>query len=82
MFATTWLTAEEVEQARVRAYRDYYYRPGFIVGEALKVRRMADIKRLVRGANSVRARLRFFREANEKQEQTTPGVTAGSSQTG
>jgi radical SAM superfamily enzyme YgiQ (UPF0313 family) len=82
LIETPWLTAEEVEQARVRAYRDYYYRPGFIVGEALKVRRMADIKRLMRGANSVRARLRFFREANEKKEQTNPGVTAGSSQTG
>jgi hypothetical protein len=52
-----------VEQARIRAYREYYYRPSYIVGEALKVRRLADLQRLARGANSVRARLRFFRQA-------------------
>jgi anaerobic magnesium-protoporphyrin IX monomethyl ester cyclase len=70
LIETPWLTAEEVEQARVRAYREYYYRPRFIVGEALKIRRMADIKRLARGANSVRARLRFFRQSKEDQEST------------
>jgi radical SAM superfamily enzyme YgiQ (UPF0313 family) len=61
LIETPWLTAEEVEQARLRAYREYYYRPRFIVGEALKIRRLADVKRLARGANSVRARIRFFR---------------------
>jgi anaerobic magnesium-protoporphyrin IX monomethyl ester cyclase len=71
LIETPWLTAEEVEQARVRAYREYYYRPRFIVGEALKIRRMADIKRLARGANSVRARLRFFRQSKENQESTS-----------
>ena len=60
LIETPWLTADEVEQARIRAYREYYYRPRFIVGEALKVRRLADIKRLARGANSVRTRIRFF----------------------
>ena len=60
---TPWLTAREVEEARIRAYREYYYRPQFIVGEALKIRRLADIKRLARGANSVRTRIRFFRQA-------------------
>ena len=57
---TPWLTAKEVEEARIRAYREYYYRPQFIVGEALKIRRLADIRRLARGANSVRTRIRFF----------------------
>ena len=61
LIETPWLTAEEVEEARLRAYREYYYRPRFIVGEALKIRRLADVKRLARGANSVRARIRFFR---------------------
>ncbi|MGD8625430.1 MAG: radical SAM protein [Anaerolineae bacterium] len=63
LIETPWLTAEEVEQARIRAYQRYYWRPRFIVGEALKVRRLADVKRLARGANSVRARIRFFRQA-------------------
>jgi radical SAM superfamily enzyme YgiQ (UPF0313 family) len=75
LIETPWLTAEEVEEARVRAYREYYYRPRFIVGEALKVRRLADIKRLARGANSVRARIRFFNQAAEESHQ--PGTPAG-----
>jgi anaerobic magnesium-protoporphyrin IX monomethyl ester cyclase len=63
LIETEWLSADQVEQARIRAYREYYYRPSYIVGEALKVRRLADVQRLARGANSVRARLRFFRQA-------------------
>jgi anaerobic magnesium-protoporphyrin IX monomethyl ester cyclase len=76
LIQTPWLTAKEVEEARIRAYREYYYRPQFIVGEALKIRRMADVKRLMRGANSVRARIRFFRQTTDEhhqhQGQTTP----------
>ena len=68
LIETPWLTADEVEQARIRAYREYYYRPRYIVGEALKVRRLADIKRLARGANSVRSRIRFFNQATEKRQ--------------
>jgi anaerobic magnesium-protoporphyrin IX monomethyl ester cyclase len=60
---TPWLSAKEVEEARIRAYREYYYRPQFIVGEALKIRRLADIRRLARGASSVRTRIRFFNQA-------------------
>jgi radical SAM superfamily enzyme YgiQ (UPF0313 family) len=60
---TPWLTAKEVEEARIRAYREYYYRPQFIIGQALKIRRLADIRRLARGASSVRTRIRFFSQA-------------------
>jgi radical SAM superfamily enzyme YgiQ (UPF0313 family) len=65
LIETPWLSATEVEEARIRAYREYYYRPKFIIGEALRIRRWADIKRLVRGANSVRTRIQFFRQATD-----------------
>ncbi len=68
LIETPWLSAQEVEQARIRAYREYYYRPRFILGEALKVRRLADVKRLARGANSVRARLQFFERSRAAGE--------------
>jgi len=74
LIETPWLTAEEVEQARIRAYRAYYYRPQFIIGEALKIRRMADIKRLARGANSVRARIKFFNQATEERQEQPSGA--------
>jgi radical SAM superfamily enzyme YgiQ (UPF0313 family) len=78
LIETPWLSAKEVEEARIRAYREYYYRPRFIVGEALKVRRLADIKRLARGANSVRARIRFFGQASEEaHEQNAQATSAG-----
>jgi anaerobic magnesium-protoporphyrin IX monomethyl ester cyclase len=66
LIETPWLSAEEAEAARVQAYREYYYRPQFIVGEALKVRRLADLKRLARGANSVRGRIKFFRQTTAR----------------
>lgn len=75
LIETPWLTAQEVEEARIRAYREYYYRPSFIVGEALKIRRLADVKRLTRGANSVRTRIQFFRQATgERREEATPAA--------
>ena len=67
LIETPWLTARQLEEARVQAYREYYYRPRYILGEALKVRRLADVRRLLRGAGSVRARLKLFREAADKQ---------------
>jgi anaerobic magnesium-protoporphyrin IX monomethyl ester cyclase len=80
LIETPWLTADEVEQARIRAYREYYYRPRFIFGEALKVRRMADVKRLARGAGSVRARIRFFRESSmEREPSNAKGARVGGS---
>jgi len=83
LIETPWLTAEEVERARIRAYRQYYYRPRFIVGEALKIRRLADIKRLARGANSVRARIKFFCQGTEEgQQQTARTTPAGAASTG
>jgi len=69
---TPWLSAKEVEEARIRAYREYYYRPQFIVGEALKIRRLADIRRLARGASSVRTRIRFF---NQTVQEPPAGVS-------
>jgi radical SAM superfamily enzyme YgiQ (UPF0313 family) len=78
LIETPWLTAKQVEEARIRAYREYYYRPRFIVGEALKIRRMADVKRLMRGANSVRARIKFFRQSTEEhQERAVETTSAG-----
>ena len=79
LIETPWLSAEEVEQARIRAYREYYYRPSFILGEALKVRRLADLKRLARGASSVRARIRFFRQTTKEEQDPSSQATASSS---
>ena len=76
LIETPWLTAQEVEDARIRAYREYYYRPEFVLGEALKIRRLADIKRLARGASSVRSRIKLFSKASEQHRDTVDQTTS------
>jgi len=60
MIETPHLSRAETEQARIRAYREYYFRPQFILREAVRIRHPRDVKRLLRGARSVLARLNFF----------------------
>ena len=40
-----------------------------IVGRQFAKNRLADIKRLARGANSVRGRIKFFNQSSEEQHQ-------------
>ncbi len=63
MIETPLLSREQTEQARLRAYREYYFRPGFILREAARIRTPRDVRRLLRGARSVLARLSFFESA-------------------
>ncbi len=81
LIETPWLSAAEAEAARIQAYREYYYRPRFVLSEALKVRRLADLKRLVRGARSVQARVQFFQSVGKRQKQATPTVPTTPSST-
>ncbi len=60
---TPQLSRAEVQQARVNAYREFYFRPAYIWQEALRIRHPRDLQRLMRGARSVLARLSFFRSA-------------------
>lgn len=60
LIETEELSREEVERARVRAYREFYFRPGFILRSALRIRSPKDIRRLLRGAKSVVDRIFFF----------------------
>jgi radical SAM superfamily enzyme YgiQ (UPF0313 family) len=66
LIETPQLSREEVEAARIRAYREQYFRPRYILQEALRVRHPRDIRRLWRGAKSVLARLRFFESAHRQ----------------
>jgi len=63
MIETPQLSRAETEAARIRAYREYYFRPAFIWREATRIRHPRDVRRLLRGARSVLARLSFFQSA-------------------
>jgi radical SAM superfamily enzyme YgiQ (UPF0313 family) len=66
LIETPQLSRQEAEAARIRAYRQYYFRPRFMLQEALRIRHPRDVKRLWRGAKSVLARLRFFESAHRQ----------------
>ena len=61
LIETDRLTREEVEEARMRAYRRYYFRPSFVAKSLLRVRSLQDMKRLFRGGRSVLDRISFFK---------------------
>jgi anaerobic magnesium-protoporphyrin IX monomethyl ester cyclase len=63
LIETPQLSRKETEAARIRAYREYYFRPRFILQEASRIRHPRDIRRIWRGAKSVLSRLRFFESA-------------------
>jgi len=63
LIETPQLSRKEAEEARIRAYREYYFRPSFIWHEALRIRHPRDVKRLLRGAMSVVTRISFFQSA-------------------
>jgi len=60
LIETGQLTREDVEKARVRAYKEYYFSPRFVTRSLLRVRNFQDVKRLARGGKSVLDRVSFF----------------------
>jgi anaerobic magnesium-protoporphyrin IX monomethyl ester cyclase len=57
---TEELTREDVERARIHAYRSYYFSPRFVARSLARVRSLKDVKRLFRGGRSVLDRISFF----------------------
>ena len=63
LIETDQLSREEVERARVQAYREFYFRPGFIARTMVSMRSPQDVKRVFRSARSIVDRLSFFQRA-------------------
>lgn len=60
LIETDQLTREDVERARIQAYKRHYFRPEFMAKSLLSVRSFHDFKRLFRGGRSVLDRIAFF----------------------
>jgi anaerobic magnesium-protoporphyrin IX monomethyl ester cyclase len=60
LIETEELTREDVERARIHAYRSYYFSPRFVARSLLRVRSAKDLRRLFRGGRSVLDRISFF----------------------
>jgi radical SAM superfamily enzyme YgiQ (UPF0313 family) len=60
LIETPQLSRQDVEKARVRAYRQFYFRPAFILRTAFKIHSWHDLKAVVKSAGSVIERISFF----------------------
>jgi len=61
LIETKELSREEIERVRVQAYREFYFRPTFILKTAARIRSPKDVRRVLRSAKSIVDRITFFR---------------------
>ncbi len=60
LIETPELSRQDVEKARIRAYRQFYFRPAFILRTAFKIHSWRDLKAVFKSAGSVVERISFF----------------------
>ena len=64
LIETSELSGADVERARIRAYRKFYFRPGYVLRTALKIRSWNDFKAVVKSAKSIGDRISFFSQSS------------------
>ncbi|MCX6350213.1 MAG: radical SAM protein [Candidatus Aureabacteria bacterium] len=62
MIETPQLSLREVEEARVRAYKEFYFRPAFMLQTAAHIRSWDDLKSVLTSARSIVSRIGFFQK--------------------
>ena len=60
MIETPELSLAEVEAARIRAYKEFYFRPRYILRTLLGIKSWEDFKSVVKSALSIVSRIGFF----------------------
>lgn len=60
LIETPEMCREDVERARIRAYREFYFRPGYILGTMAKIRDFQTLSSTLKSAKSVVDRISFF----------------------
>lgn len=60
MLETPEFPLDAAEKARIRAYREFYFRPAFFLQTALSINNWADLKSVLASARSIVSRLGFF----------------------
>jgi len=60
LIETLELSRQDVEMARIRAYRKFYFRPAYLLRTALKIGGWNDFKAVAKSAKSVVDRISFF----------------------
>ncbi len=60
LIETPQLSRQDVEKARIRAYRQFYFQPAFILRTAFKIHSWRDLKAVFKSAGSIVERISFF----------------------
>ena len=60
LIETPELSRQDVEKARVRAYRKFYFRPAYILRTALKIHSWHEFRAVAKSAGSIVDRISFF----------------------
>ncbi len=62
LIETPEMSREDVEKARIRAYRQFYFRPSYILRTIFKIRSFKDLRAVVKSASSIIKRMSFFKQ--------------------
>jgi len=62
LIETELLSRREIERARIQAYKEFYFRPSYILATALRLRSLGDIKSVIKSATSIVDRIGYFKE--------------------
>jgi len=60
LIETPELSRKDVERARIRAYREFYFRPSYILRTMVKIRDFQTLNSVLKSAKSVVDRMSFF----------------------
>jgi len=63
LIETGKLSRKDLEKARIKAYRRFYFRPAYILSTALKIKNLNDLESVVGSAKSIISRVAFFKQA-------------------
>ena len=62
LIETENLSTREVEKYRIQAYKEFYFRPGYILRTTLKLWSPKEARRIIRSARSIIERLSYYKE--------------------
>lgn len=62
LIETDKLSREDIETARIRAYREFYFRPSYILRTIFKIQSFKDLRAVVKSAGSIIKRISFFKQ--------------------
>jgi len=62
LIETDKLSREDIERARIRAYREFYFRPSYILRTIFKIQSFKDLRAVVKSASSIIKRISFFKQ--------------------